>query len=77
VVHHHPAELLAADLLLGPLVQLGLDLDTFEPAAARNMDEEWGINHSFLFFELFGFEPSNESLPLTGTQWAIGLGFTF
>src|SRR5262249_51058575 len=27
MVHHDPAELLAADLLLGPLVQLGLDLD--------------------------------------------------
>src|SRR4029077_11261309 len=27
VVHNHPAELLAAELFLGPLVQLGLDLD--------------------------------------------------
>ena len=27
MIHDHPAELLAADLLLGALVQLGLDLD--------------------------------------------------
>lgn len=59
-------------------VQLGLDLDTFEPAAARNMDEEWGINHSFLFFELFGFEPSGDSLPIgNDLAWTAGLGFMF
>lgn len=57
--------------------QLALDLDTFEPSAARNMDEEWGINHSFLFFELFRFEPSEESLPIGNTAWCGGLGFTF
>ncbi len=59
-------------------VQFGLDLDTFEPAAARNMDEEWGINHSFLFFELFGFEPSDSSLPIgDDIAWTAGLGFMF
>jgi len=57
--------------------QLALDLDTFEPSAARNMDEEWGINHSFLFFELFRFNPSEESLPIGNTAWCGGLGFTF
>jgi hypothetical protein len=65
---------------VGPLwaVQLGLDLDTFEPSAARNMDEEWGINHSFLFFELFGFMPSDESLEIGGdVSWTAGLGFMF
>ena len=59
-------------------VQLGLDLDTFEPSAARNMDEEWGINHSFLFFELFGFMPSDESLDVADdVSWTAGLGFMF
>ena len=59
-------------------LQLGLDLDTFEPSAARNMDEEWGINHSFLFFELFGFMPSDESLEIgDDVAWTAGLGFMF
>jgi len=57
--------------------QLALDLDTFEPHAARNMDEEWGINHSFLFFELYKFIPSSQSLPIGNLQWCAGLGFTF
>ena len=55
--------------------QVALDLDTFEPSAARRMDEEWGINHSFLFFEISGFEPNSDSLPLGDTSWSVGLGF--
>lgn len=59
-------------------VQLGLDLDTFDPSAARSMDEEWGINHSFLFFELFGFNPSDDSLDIGDElAWTAGLGFMF
>lgn len=57
--------------------QLELDLDTFDRKAARSLDEEWGINHTFLFFELFRFNPSSQSLPLGGTAWAAGLGFMF
>jgi hypothetical protein len=57
--------------------QLALDLDAFDRKAARTMDEEWGINHSFVFFELFGFEPSSKSLPLGNTGWTAGLGFVF
>jgi hypothetical protein len=55
--------------------QVALDLDSFDLAAARVMDEEWGINHSFLFLEIFGFEPQGDSLDLGGTSWAAGLGF--
>jgi hypothetical protein len=55
--------------------QIALDLDTFEPSAARRMDEEWGINHSFLFFEISGFEPNSDSLPIGDTTWSAGLGF--
>jgi len=55
--------------------QIGLDLDTFDLAAARVMDEEWGINHSFLFLEVHGFEPTGESLDLGGMSWVAGLGF--
>jgi hypothetical protein len=57
--------------------QLALDLDVFDQKAARRMDEEWGINHSFLFFELFGWKPSPRSLPIGGTAWTAGLGFAF
>jgi hypothetical protein len=55
--------------------QVALDLDTFEPGAARKMDEEWGINHSFLFLELFGFEPGSDSLDIGDVTWTAGLGF--
>lgn len=55
--------------------QVALDLDTFEPRQARMLDEEWGINHSFLFFEIFGFEPSRSSLEIGDVAWTAGLGF--
>jgi hypothetical protein len=57
--------------------QIALDLDTFDKRAARSMDEEWGINHSFVFFELFGFEPSGKSLEIGDRSWCAGLGFVF
>ena len=55
--------------------QVGLDLDSFDQAAARVMDEEWGINHSYLFLEIHGFEPTSESLDLGDVSWVAGLGF--
>ncbi|MDH5493208.1 MAG: hypothetical protein OEY14_14740 [Myxococcales bacterium] len=54
-------------------LQLALELDPLEPRAARALDEEWGINHSFLFFELFG-STADLGDPMA---WAAGLGFTF
>lgn len=33
--------------------QVGLELDFFEKDAARTLDQEYGINHTFLFFEYF------------------------
>lgn len=57
--------------------QLALDLDSFDSAAARSMDEEWGINHSFAFFEVYRFSPTEKSLPVGGTAWLLGLGFNF
>ena len=57
--------------------QVALDLDTFEPAVARAMDEEWGINHAFLFFELWGFKAVGDSLKLNDFTWSAGLGFNF
>jgi hypothetical protein len=57
--------------------QIALDLDTFDRKAARTMDEEWGINHTFVFFELYNFKPSTRSLPVGSTAWTAGLGFIF
>jgi hypothetical protein len=64
---------------VGPIwaAQIALDLDTFDRRAARTMDEEWGINHSFVFFELNGFETSDASLPIGDNSWTAGLGFVF
>ncbi len=56
-------------------VQLALDLDFFDRRAARLMDEEWGINHSFLFFEVYGSDTHGDALQVDDTIWAVGLGF--
>lgn len=60
--------------------KVSLELDFLEPRAARQLDEEWGVNHSEIFFEpwysmagdLFGSQ-----LPVSGWGWVIGLGLTF
>lgn len=70
---HDDAEGWSRGLVWG--AQLALDLDTLERRQARMLDEEYGINHSFLFFELYGFEPSASSLEIGGLQWTVGLGF--
>ncbi|MCB9708672.1 MAG: hypothetical protein H6714_07805 [Myxococcales bacterium] len=61
--------------------QLALELDFLEPRAARSLDEEWGINHTYVFFEFYGStagkykDTANEvGDPFT---WAAGLGFIF
>lgn len=61
--------------------QVALELDFLEPRAARHLDDGWGINHSEVFFELFGStmgQWAGNQLPMgTGLAWAAGLGFTF
>jgi len=59
--------------------QLQFELDFFDRKAARQLDEAWGINHSFLFFELYGVTGNFNSSLNVGTplDWAAGLGFTF
>lgn len=61
--------------------QVALELDFLEPRAARSLDEEWGINHTYLFFEVYassagdfkdGANPVGDSF-----TWAAGLGFIF
>jgi hypothetical protein len=64
---------------VGPVFsgQVAIDLDTFEPNGARNLDEEWGINHTYLFGEIYHFAPVAKSLDLADTSWLLGLGFVF
>lgn len=60
--------------------KLSLELDFLEPRAARQLDEEWGINHSEIFVEFYysmAGELSSDQLPISGWGWAAGLGFTF
>ncbi|MCG8556811.1 MAG: MXAN_2562 family outer membrane beta-barrel protein [Proteobacteria bacterium] len=58
-------------------LQLAFDLGVFQPRSARMLDEEWGINLSFLFLELYGSTAEGDSLPVGGESWAAGLGFLF
>lgn len=56
--------------------QVALELDFLEPRAARMLDQEWGINHAYLFFEYYGSGATGD-LDLSATTWAAGLGFQF
>lgn len=60
---------------------LSLLLDVFEPAAAKNMDVETGINHTYLFFEFYhlsadGFGAS-DALRVGDTSYVGGLALEF
>ncbi|UJR80302.1 MXAN_2562 family outer membrane beta-barrel protein [Sandaracinus amylolyticus] len=60
--------------------QIALELDFLEPRAARRLDDEWGINHTEIFFEAFGSTMGEHMTQLelgTSFAWAVGLGFTF
>jgi len=60
--------------------KVSLVLDFLEPRAARQLDDEWGINHSEIFFEMYyslAGELSDSMLPVGGWGWTAGLGFTF
>lgn len=60
---------------------LALRLDIFEPDAAKSLDINAGINHSYLFFEFFhhgadGFG-SATALDVGDTTWLAGLAIEF
>ncbi len=71
----------ATDISIGLhwAVEVALELDIFNKRAARSLDEVWGINHTFLFFELFGTtaDTTLPAGPRDGVAWAIGLGLLF
>jgi len=53
--------------------QAALELDFINPRRARALDDQWGINHTYLLFELFG-STAEMADPFA---WTIGLGMTF
>jgi hypothetical protein len=54
--------------------QVALELDFINPNRARTLDDEWGINHTALLFELFG---NTAGIGGANFAWTAGLGFTF
>ena len=60
---------------------MALQLDVLEPSAAKTLDSDMGINHSYVFIELVhctadGFG-SDEKLNVGDTTWQAGLAFEF
>jgi hypothetical protein len=58
-----------------------LMLDAFEPRVARQLDTNWGVNHSYLFFEGYITDlrglTSRPQLDVGTTNWAAGLMVEF
>jgi hypothetical protein len=56
---------------------LSLQLDFLDPSAARNLDIETGINHSYLFFEWNHVEATGlgqkDKLRVGDSRWVIGM----
>ncbi|MCC6748043.1 MAG: hypothetical protein IT371_10320 [Deltaproteobacteria bacterium] len=73
----------AAGGTFGWQVNLGgaLLLDIFEPSAAKNLDNELGINHTYLFFEFQHIASdglgAKHALRVGATTWQAGLAFEF
>lgn len=57
--------------------QVGLYLDMFEPRAARALDEQHGINHTYLFFQLRGSTATAVFPVADRFTWLGGLGLVF
>jgi hypothetical protein len=63
-------------------VGLGLNLNVFDPYAAKNFDEAMGVNNTYLFGELMRSDLSGlgiQSSPLRvgESSWVLGLAFEF
>ncbi len=57
--------------------QLNLELNFIAPKRANALDHDWGINSSYLFFELIG-SGADSKIPLSDKlAWTAGLGLTF
>jgi hypothetical protein len=61
----------------GWAAQIALELNFVNPRRANALDEDWGINSSFFFFELGGSD-ANSSLPVGDKLYFTGgVGLTF
>lgn len=54
--------------------QVALELDFINPRRAKSLDNEWGINHTALLFELHG---NSAGVGGSNLAWTFGLGLTF
>lgn len=57
--------------------QVALELDFINQRAARNLAEEWGINHTFFYFEVFGSTAENGVRLGDRLAYVGGLGLSF
>ena len=83
VTQDNPSEHKAIGGTLGLVAHPGLALmlDIFDPGAARTLDTELGINHTYLFFELnyawitgLGFK---DKMVFSDLTWNTGIAFEF
>ncbi|MEM6959299.1 MAG: MXAN_2562 family outer membrane beta-barrel protein [Myxococcota bacterium] len=58
-------------------VQAALELDFIAPRRAAGLDDEWGINHSFIFGEIFGSNAGSKLNIGTNLSFTAGLGLSF
>ena len=57
--------------------QVALELNFVNPRRANALDEDWGINSSFLFFELAGSDANSRTPVGDNLYFMGGLGLTF
>ena len=56
--------------------QFNLELNSISPKRANALDDDWGINSSYLFFELIGSDANSKSNIADKLAWTAGLGLT-
>lgn len=58
-------------------LQVALELNSIKPKRANALDHDWGINSSYLFFELIGSKANSRAQLGDRLGWTAGLGLTF
>ena len=61
----------------GWATQIALELNFINPRRANALDEDWGINSSFFFFELGGSDANNRAPVGDRLYFTGGVGITF
>lgn len=61
----------------GWAAQIALELNFINPRRANALDEDWGINSSFFFFELAGSDANNRAPMGDKLYFTGGVGITF